>query len=555
MKIKMKGSELNKVDIEFLSLVKRGANRAPFKVIKAEAPEQKGLLGAVKSFFSMSEPNPSVVAIFVEKSALLKALPNLADAGFDLSKHEIQDDCVVFKQTGFEDADTVIMLKSEQSIGFAVASVSKYADIFSGNLLFDPAVETTGFYPGLNMAMGALQKTVGDLVSKDDQTDTDPYFVSYETYAKQIVKALPTTIWKFESLQRGFGGVTTDATVNGETVVKTPSEVAKAAEALAEELLTSVFKDPTGASKEGIKREAAKGTGSSSSKENANSSTSTSELAGSKDDSPDDEAARRAKKGDTSTSGETMTKAAASSTTSSTTSSNTTSSEEDLKKGAQGKGGPSTTSSTSSTSSEEGMGVKKGIRPIVFKNADGTEYHQAIAPNGLIVKFTPGAKIPEGHTTMTEEWEQHGSDGNFGNENGQGKGKAAASEEADNELKHTGAGGLKKEEMEALLVGLAGVPGLLGSLAKSVEAQGEMLKKTIERVDSVEKSAQVALKKAETTVIHVAPVHDSAFENLGGGRRAVREVRSPRQISKAEFPEEVWEGVLGVMERHIPGQD
>lgn len=521
MKIMMKGSELKKVDIEFLSLVKRGANRAPFKVIKAEDAAtaslevKTGLVGAVTKFFQMSDPAPAVVAIFIEKSALAKAAPNLADAGFDLSSHEIQDDVVVFKQAGFDDAREVIMVKSEATVGFAVANVGAYADTFCGSLSFDASVAATGFYPGPNEAMRAMQLAVN--VEKADSTST---LEAFSAYTKSITKALPGSIAKFEAAQRGFGSATTEIT-----------EIAKAASALAETILKDAHPG-----RAGVKENAKAQLGSSSSAENGNAAGSTtSELPGTSDDSPDDEASKKAK----------MAKASAS----------TTTTEDDKMSKAQAAS--STTSSTEageSTSTSEEYNFNKSAKPVVLKDADGTEFHLAVSKTGEVIKYTAGSKIPEGHTTMTMPWDQDGALGGTNNGNGQGQGKAADPDtKADNELKYTGAGGLKK--LEETIEALAKLPGLVESLAKSIEAQGEVVKTVTTRLEQVEKTAQGAVKKAEdkSVVVHFPPNYDSAYENLGGRKPIAKSVRTPEMVRKAQFPESVWEGSMGALESHIPG--
>lgn len=512
MKIRVAGAELKKVDIDFLSLVHRGANRSPFKVIKAEdgavaaLQEKTGLVSSVQKFFHISEPVAKVVAVFVEKSILEKAAPNLADAGFDLKNHIDQDDCIIFKQEGFDDAEQVIILKSENAVAFAVSGVEPYADLFCGQLSFDASVAKTGFYPGLNEAMKSLQVAMN--VSKDEDGNV---LKAFHAYAAQIKKAVPESVFQFESLQRGFEGATTGV----------KSEIAKAASTLAEEILKAAKGGKSG----GAQDQASSATGSSSDQENQNSSTSTS-MAGS-DDSPDDEASRKAKLAKTNGDG----------------SMNTAVTE-----------------------------VKKGIRPIVFKNADGSEYLQAVSPKGLVIKYTAGAKIPEGHTTMTEEWEQDGSNGNFGNENGQGKGKAAASEAADNEVKHTGAGGdtgnmdgsspagsIKKADVEALIKAVGELPTIVAGIAKSVGEQGETLKTLVDRVAKVETTATTAIKKAEGSVVHVGTDYDSAMESLGGGRRSVtkKETRTPEMIKKAQYPDSLWTkgSPLGIIDQHRVGEE
>jgi len=193
-------------------------------------------------------------------------------------------------------------------------------------------------------------------------------------------------------------------------------------------------------------------------------------------------------------------------------------------------------------------------RPVVLKE-DGKEFHLAVSKTGEVVKYTAGAGIPDGHTEMTQPWDQDGALGGTNNGNGQGQGKAAADEDKDLELR-TLAGGLKKEDLEALVKMATTLPSLLEGLTKSVTTQGEMLTKTVTRLDAVEKTAATAVKKAEGSVVHVAANVDSALENLGGGRRNVvkREMtRTAEQIRKAEYPESLWTNSLGVLETHIPG--
>lgn len=501
MKIRMQANELKKVDIEFLSLVSRGANRSPFKVVKAEdAPQAGGVVGAVKNFFHMSEPAPQIVAVFVEKSALESAIPNLAAAGFKVDDFEaIDEGSVLFKQEGFADCKSVVMVKSEPRVGLAVANVAKYADVFSGNLSFDTSVAESGFYPGLNSAIGALQSKLGALVSEggDVVTKSQMEMKSFSDYVTQMLKALPETVWKFESLQRGFGGAT----------------VAPNAEVAA--LVETVVKAAGGkGGKEGGVKEEAQQQAAASSGENGNSSTTSSELPGNADDSPDDEASRKAKM------------------------SNAASSEADKK----GK-------------TAESSEVEKTGAPTVYKDEKG-EFVLVKHADGKICKYTPGAKIPEGAAYTTEEWVQ---DERNGEGNSQGQGKARSSETADDELRHTGAGGLRKEDIQAMLTeALAPVAASFKALTETVTKQGETLKGYGEKIDNVEKTAKEAVTKADRTVVHVQPNYDSARENLGGGAHRATQVRKAEgratNVAKAEYPDSLWTGLLGPIERHVVGE-
>jgi hypothetical protein len=522
MKIKMQANELKKVDIEFLSLVSRGANRSPFKVVKAEdAAQPGGMVGAVKKFFAMSEPAPQVVAVFVEKSALETTVPHLAAAGFKIEDWEALDEgAILFKQEGFADCKAVVMVKSEPRVGLAVAHVAKLADTFSGDLSFDPNVSVSGFYPGMNSAIGALQAKLGTIVAEggDVVTKSQTELKSFSDYITQMLKALPESVWKFESLQRGFGSatVTPNAEVTAliETVVKAAGKGGK-----------------EGGAKEEAKLQSADTKGENGNRFSSTTSTTSSEMPGNKDDSPDDEASRSAK----------MTKAAEAVSSTTTTEETEKKRKEELAKAAA--------AASSTVSSEEPK------KPKVFKDEKG-EYMLVKHADGKVCKYTPGAKIPEGATCMTEEWVQ---DERNGEGNSQGQGKAKSSESADDELHHTGAGGLKKEDIaEMLKSAFTPMADSFKTLSAQVAAQGETLKKQGEQIAAVNKTATEAVTKADRTVVHVQPNYDSARENLGGGALRAQTVRKSAgrvsNVSKAEYPDTMWLGLLGPMERHVVGE-
>lgn len=473
MKIKMQGSELKKVDIEFLSLVKRGANRAPFKVVKADAPapDRPGLIGAVTKFFQMSEPAPKVVAVFVQKAALTRAVPNLALSGFRIDDSEIQDDCVVFKQDGFADCAEVTMIKSEATVGFAIGNVQKFADAFGGSLAFDPSVASTGFYPGVNEAMRALQAKVNV-----EKTDTVGLLKSFEAYVSQVTKILPDSIAQFESRQRGFASDTLEAL----------EPVTKAATVVIETLQKAMGNGGKDGGIQDTARELAD-TEWTPMLDASDGNSGATELAGTADDSPDTEASRRAK----------------------------------MAKSAQ----------TEPVETDMGTAVKADGKVVTPVAKGGPGMPSAGAATKVPKEQTPGWDADMTDTGIPED-----------------------PDTKDTELNDL-AGGMKKSDIETILKSLATLPALVTALAKSVETQSELLQKSNSRIDAIEKTAKEAVVKAERNVVHVGTDYDSAYENLGGGQRPIakRDVRTPEQVRKAQFPDSLWEGSLGVLESHIPG--
>jgi hypothetical protein len=220
MKVLVKGSELTDADIHFISLVKRGANRSPFKVIKAEDVEGQSALGKVASgLFAMSEPDPSVVGFFIKKGDNVPGiLDNLKKSGFKTDGIVDEEGMFIAKQDGFADAKSVVIIKLDDQVGVAVQNIKKYADTYTASTDFDDNVVTSGFYPGISQGIGALQNTLYNIASEasgdgDYSAQIQAASAAFAKYVTGLFKSLPKEVWKFESLQRAVGGSTVQRTV------------------------------------------------------------------------------------------------------------------------------------------------------------------------------------------------------------------------------------------------------------------------------------------------------------------------------------------------------
>ena len=112
MRVKMIANELTEAEIDFVSLVKHGANRSPFKIIKAEdIPEDAGLMDRLRSLFG-DEPAPEVMAFFVKNDEVERYEPLLEKAGFAITCKQPLKDVTVYKQDNFnEDADVSLVVR------------------------------------------------------------------------------------------------------------------------------------------------------------------------------------------------------------------------------------------------------------------------------------------------------------------------------------------------------------------------------------------------------------------------------------------------------------
>ena len=84
-KFSVSATELSDVDMSFVALVKRGANRIPFRVTKGDN-EMLDLYSIGRRMFKSDEPVPVVIGAIIAKSADIdNTLAILKKAGCDVS--------------------------------------------------------------------------------------------------------------------------------------------------------------------------------------------------------------------------------------------------------------------------------------------------------------------------------------------------------------------------------------------------------------------------------------------------------------------------------------
>jgi hypothetical protein len=214
---KPKRRELKDVDVSFVSLVKRGANRAPFKIMKHDTGDKPMGIDLAKFLFSKSAKAPlvaAVAAIIVGKTDRGAAmLQPLKDAGFNLETPVEFDDKTVYPQLAdrlvkSDDGSHALNAKNAESfllpndVIFVVENVAKMEYGFESEK-FNEMVATQGLWNSLYGATEALRATVNvalegapskaDAVNLIKQAATD-----YGAYVASLITALPEAVLKFD---------------------------------------------------------------------------------------------------------------------------------------------------------------------------------------------------------------------------------------------------------------------------------------------------------------------------------------------------------------------
>lgn len=267
-KVTIDAAEIVDARTDIISLVKRGANRLPFRVIKSEEEDMLDLFKAGRIIFGKSEKKPEVVAVMfgTEPDADLLA-KTFATAGLDpakLTKSEA-DEVITFAKSDVEKAQGTVLVKSGDAV-VAVSGLAKSFDSWGGSSDFVSAIRANTFYPSIYSSQDVFTSCIYSIMSNSNSPDEAASRVAacaddYKNYIVMLTANLPASAFH---LDHGFYSlaksetpvvkseepkaeepvattetVTTEAAVEGteavtEPVAKTEAEIAAEAAKTAE---------------------------------------------------------------------------------------------------------------------------------------------------------------------------------------------------------------------------------------------------------------------------------------------------------------------------------
>ena len=217
--LRFTATKMSEAKVSHISLVERGANRIPFKVVKEESDTMSkfsGLdLGGLFARKAEKTPEvPQVIGIITMKGESLETVQKAAaEAGFAVDASvEMEDGTVVFKQEGFSDealADGVVVRLSE-SVALVTKGFSPYnMDITADGVTFADQCAASGFYPAINSIMTTLSDAVRSVVYNaktpaEAKSGVTKLFAEASAYTASFVGGLPVKAFKMEDLAVGI---------------------------------------------------------------------------------------------------------------------------------------------------------------------------------------------------------------------------------------------------------------------------------------------------------------------------------------------------------------
>lgn len=210
-KVKMTATKMSDAKVSYISLVERGANRIPFKIMKQEnqamAGAFKGLdLGAL-FVKKAAKPDCEVVGVVTMKGeGFDSVVAQIGEAGFAVdSTVDMQDGSVVLAQVDKADGEGELIRMGDHALLITKGFRPYSMDITSGEVSFADMVQAQGFYPGISTAMDVVRTIILSTAEKAD----DPIAASksvgkvmdeFKTYVQSMISGLPAKAFKLESV-------------------------------------------------------------------------------------------------------------------------------------------------------------------------------------------------------------------------------------------------------------------------------------------------------------------------------------------------------------------
>ena len=214
-KRKVKANEMFDGEGQFISMVERGANGVPFRIMKSEDGMNIVKMLKLEGLFETDIPKtPEVLAVVTPLGIdVEKAVELLKKAGLDFSTVTEVDDGFIFSAEGTEltnEGNTTVKLSDTAAV--IVANVSKEFAPFTGSTDFSENLASLGFFPGVHLAQDVFTDTLFSAMFKaDSKTDAATLVgqlsTDFGSSINALVNELPESVFKLETVLKDASAI------------------------------------------------------------------------------------------------------------------------------------------------------------------------------------------------------------------------------------------------------------------------------------------------------------------------------------------------------------
>jgi hypothetical protein len=203
-KFSINATELTDTDVNFVALVKRGANRLPFRITKGDEP-MLDLYKLARTAFKKADPVAMICAVVVQKGANLALIDGaLMTVGIDVATFARSEKGGLITATRkSEDApEDVMLVKLDKDVMLAVSCLKKGFNGYDFNSSDFGEVHATGaFCSSASTASDMLQMTIANILCECEAPDEALAKISkacedFTQYMTVLTSALPVQAFK-----------------------------------------------------------------------------------------------------------------------------------------------------------------------------------------------------------------------------------------------------------------------------------------------------------------------------------------------------------------------
>jgi hypothetical protein len=160
VKTKVEVEEIFDADVRRVSLVERGANMIPWRILKSDEPQQEESMDFGNLFGKKAEPRVSSIAISADAN-LDQSIEVIKSAGYSVDNVQKHDDVTVFVQDGSARGEQVVV-KLDDNHAIVVSGLDHDSPLVETKKSFAAELATAGFIPGVEMACAIVSKQIVD---------------------------------------------------------------------------------------------------------------------------------------------------------------------------------------------------------------------------------------------------------------------------------------------------------------------------------------------------------------------------------------------------------
>lgn len=232
-KVTIPANELTEATATFVSLVKRGANRVPFRMQKKDTT----MIDLAKLFrVRKADPVPAVLTAIVRKGANLDvAMDRLVKSGLSVEHMSETDEATLFAQPDVKEEGSTFVLKLDEDAALVITGLAKaISDYEFQATTFDEVLAIEGFRPSLYLGMDILRGTIGNILSEAESSSDAADKLSkaidqYKSYTVSLAQALPVKAFKAD-IAKGEPAPALPAATAEERLAASEAEGTKAGE-------------------------------------------------------------------------------------------------------------------------------------------------------------------------------------------------------------------------------------------------------------------------------------------------------------------------------------